>query len=36
MIRPYLQDMINDHKAPMKLTAYPGNKIIDHESQFEE
>ena len=36
MIRPYLQDMINDHKAPMKLKAYSGNKIIDHESQFEE
>ena len=36
MIRPYLWDMINDHKAPMRLKVYSGNKIIDSESQFGE
>ena len=28
--------MINDHKAPMRLKVYSGNKIIDSESQFGE
>ena len=30
MIRPYLRDLINDHKAPMKLT----DKAINNKSQF--
>ena len=32
MIRPYLRDMINDHKTPMKLP----NKVIDSENKFGE
>ena len=36
MIRPYLGDMINDHKASIKLRVNSGNKIIDHETQFGE
>ena len=36
MIRSYLGDMINDHKAPIKLRVNSGNKIIDHETQFGE
>ena len=31
MIRPYLRDFINDHKAPLKTY-----KVINNESQFEE
>ena len=33
---PYLHDMIDDHKAPMKLKVHSGNKIIDHKAQFGE
>ena len=36
MIIPYLRDMINDRKAPMKLRVYSGNKVIDYETQFGE
>ena len=36
MIRPYLCDMINDHKAPMKLKVHSGNETIDYEIQFGE
>ena len=32
MIRPYLRDLINDHKAPVKLT----DKAINNKSQFGE
>ena len=32
MIRPYLRDMINDNKAPMKLP----DKVLDDERQFGE
>ena len=32
MIRPYLIDMINDHKAPLKLP----DKEIDPENNFGE
>ena len=30
MIRPYLRDMINDHKTPIKLP----DKVIDFENKF--
>ena len=33
---PYLHDMIDDHKAPMKLKVHSGNKISDHQAQFGE
>ena len=32
MVRPYLRDLINNHKAPMKLT----DKVINNKSQFGE
>ena len=31
MIRPYLRDLINDHKSPMRT-----DKVINNESQFAE
>ena len=31
MIRPYLSDMIDDHKIHGKLKVHSGNKIIDYE-----
>ena len=31
MIRPYLRDLINDQKSPMKT-----DKVINNESQFGE
>ena len=34
MIRTYLPDMINYHKAPVKLRVNSGNKIIDCKAQF--
>ena len=34
MIRPYLRDMINNHKAPIKLKD-PSGKIIDDDSYVE-
>ena len=34
MIRPYLRDMINDHRTPMKVKVHSGNKIIDCKNQF--
>ena len=36
MIKPYLRDMINDYKVPMKLRVHSGNKTIDYETQFGE
>ena len=36
MIRPYLKDMINDQKSPMKLRVHSGNKVINYETQFGE
>ena len=36
MIRPYLIDMINDHKVPMKLRIKLPDKVIDYETQFDE
>ena len=35
MIRPYLSDIINVHKAHGKLKIHSGNKIIDWETQSE-
>ena len=32
MIRPYLRDMINDHKTPMKV--HLPNKVTDYETAF--
>ena len=32
MIRPYLRDMINDHKTPM--TVHLPNKVTDYETAF--
>ena len=32
MVRPYLRDLINNHKAPMKLA----DKVINNKSQFGE
>ena len=32
MIRPYLSDIINDHKTPKKLRVQSSNEIIDHKS----
>ena len=29
MIRPYLRDLINDHKSPMRT-----DEVINNESQF--
>ena len=34
VIRPYLGDVINDHKNPKKLRVYSGNKRIDYETQY--
>ena len=35
MIRPYLSDMINDHKAHWKLKVHSGNNIIDYKTPAE-
>ena len=35
MIRPYLWDMINDHKAHGKLKVHSGNKITDRKTPAE-
>ena len=36
MVKPYLRDMINNHKNPMKLRVHLGYEIIDYETQFGE
>ena len=36
MIIPYLRDMINDHKASIKLKVCSRYKVIDYESHFGE
>ena len=36
MIRPYLSDIINDHKTPEVLKVYSGNKVIDYETTLGE
>ena len=32
MIRPYLSDIINDHKTQGKWRIHSGNKIIEHKT----
>ena len=34
MIKPYLKDVINDHKTPIKLRVHSLNNIIDDKTQF--
>ena len=36
MIKPYLRNMINDHKVPMKLKVHSRDEVIDYETQFGE
>ena len=36
MIRPYLSDIINDHKTPKVLKVYSGNKVTDYETTLGE
>ena len=36
MIRPYLSDIIKDHKTPKKLRVHSSNEVTDYETQFEE
>ena len=36
MIRPYLSDIINDHKSSNKLRDHSRNKVIDYETQYGE
>ena len=35
MIRPYLSDIINDHKTQGKGRIHSGNKITEHKTQSE-
>ena len=35
MIRPYLRDIINDHKTQGKWKVYSGNEVIDYKTQGE-
>ena len=35
MIRPYLSDIINDHKTPKNLRVHSSNEVICYETQFE-
>ena len=35
MIKPYLSDIINDHKTQGKWRIYSGNKIIEHKTKSE-
>ena len=36
MIRPYLSDIINDHKTPKKLRVHSSNEVFDYEIQYGE
>ena len=36
MIRPYLSDIIKDHKTPKKLRVHSSNEVIDYETQYED
>ena len=36
MIIPYLRDIMNDHKTPVKLKVHRSNEVIDYETQFGE
>ena len=34
IIKPYLSDMINDHKTPMNLRVHSRDGVINYETQF--
>ena len=34
MIKPYLNDTINDHKTPKNLRVHSSNEVIDYETQY--
>ena len=36
MIKPYLSDIINDHKISKNLRVHSNNEVIDYETQSEE
>ena len=36
MIRPYLSDIINDHKTPKNLRVHSSNEAIGYKTQFGE
>ena len=36
IFKPYLRDIINDHKTPMNLRVYLDNEVINYETQFGE
>ena len=36
IIKPYLSDMINNHKTPEVLKVHSGNKVIDYETTLGE
>ena len=36
MIRPYLSNIINDHKTPKNLRVHSRNEVIDQETQYGE
>ena len=36
MIRPYLSDIINDHKTPKKLRVHSSNEVFEYETQYGE
>ena len=33
MIRPYLRDILNDHKTQGEWTVHSGKGVIDHKTQ---
>ena len=36
MIKPYLNDIINDHKIPKNLRVHSSYEVTDYETQFGE
>ena len=36
MIRPYLSNIINDHKTPKNLKVHLSNEVFDFETQYGE
>ena len=36
IFKPYLRDIINDHKTPLNLRVYLDNEVINYETQFGE
>ena len=36
MIRPYLSDIVNDHKTPKNLKVHLSNEVFDYETQYGE